>query len=221
MTAKRKRQKKFNWFSTLASKAGWAVGVEWKDRLRWLLKFIQQRPELHTLQGEELETAIREVAFFSLGLTSPGNLRERPALDLQDFANVVHGGLVSLFGTGHQRWEVRLQPNIDSHLMFYVVRTADGIAHGFNGRDVMEAARLNAHALIAEHLSEISRCSREKCQRFFLPQGRQEFCTKHCSQLERTDRWRDNNRVEVNKQRRAAYFKKSKKRLPRIDNTSP
>jgi hypothetical protein len=64
-----------------------------------------------------------------------------------------------------------------------------------------------AQGLIFENAENIDRCALDSCRKFFVPTKRQEYCSRQCSQLARTGRWRYEHKAQLSDIRHAAYIR--------------
>jgi hypothetical protein len=175
-------------------------------RLAWLVQFVQ-RPGLGALKGRALDDANADVEYFAAGVSRTlGHGQTLTARSIEDFAFAVRIGLETYYKTNNP-WEIRVPTS--ANLVIYMVRTPSGKMAGYRCPDLNLAALLTARDLIDEQASVIKVCARSStktaCGRLFVVHGRKEFCSPLCSQMERTARWRRQNRATVNEARRLAY----------------
>jgi hypothetical protein len=74
--------------------------------------------------------------------------------------------------------------------------------------NLLTVARWRALQLIATNFDAIGRCRRVACGKFFVINRRQEYCSRQCSHIERSTKWREQNLERARKLRHEAYKRK-------------
>ena len=179
-------------------------------RLRWLLGVCQKkRPEVDSKLIQVFICADRDdqprVGWEWRKSNSVKAARIESAL------NEIRAGITSyIAGRGWLRSRsesMRLRLNRDEHDQTWLTYKAP----------IDEAFVASAFDLVVREGDRIRRCARMKCEskRLFVPHRRQQYCSKRCSILERTRRYRENpaNQASQSDRRHDQYVKQKAKEL--------
>lgn len=183
-----------------------------ENRLRWLLWACQLKdPEIDGsliwvfMKSHELQSGQPDTHWDVRGRT----FSKLSAAQIQAALNEIRRGITN-YVAGHA-WRHRGTRTTRQ------LRRAEGRSWVEYRGPVSEAFVAIAFDLVVREGSKIRRCARRRCEgrKVFLPRRRQEYCSKRCSILERTRRFRENpeNLASRNEQRRESYVRQKAEKL--------
>ena len=95
----------------------------------------------------------------------------------------------------------------------HIVWQEDGKVRFVPGGDVESCFRAAIVQTLAEVGPLLRVCANERCERFFVRQGRQTYCKPACSQRVRTELHRKRHAATASAKRRGRYAAKQRRRL--------
>jgi len=197
-----------HWLAALGA-ANTRIGRTPIARLEWLLHFAEPErlAELTRTQFGELEGE----AYAFIGPLAPAGSGSRPpALDRDSVMRValqVRQGIVGL-STG-RRWSFHVTA-LRRHVS---PLPKGGFISSYSAENWQPAFLMRAADLMVEQGTRIRRCAWKDCGRLFLRRKGGLYCSKACSQKERTARMEQKLGQEGWSQRRHSYYERKMRQL--------
>jgi hypothetical protein len=169
-----------------------------RERLSWLLEFASRAGSIGGLSPEELHRLRSRVWAFPERMITTGGLDGLSADRLARLASEVAHGVRAL--VRGEVWQSRVR-SVRLYLHLHAGRaTRQYIAEDLDG------FLIEAHELIAAEAKRLRQCPRSDCERIFVANKRQVFCSLRCSQNERTERFlATHSEEELSEKRHARY----------------
>lgn len=197
------------------------VGLEPADRLRWLVD-LAQRDDRQGIGERVRQTLALEIYAFVLLMR--GSIRQQPALPAQEIAALtgkLRAGLDALLNG--REWNLPADRGLVRQLRRLTQSRSEAHEHGFDTKvfssydGPLAAMVLWAAAdLVASEGHRLARCARGGCERpiFVRERPDQAYCSKRCSLLERTRRYRtETPREQLSEARHRLYVRRVAREL--------
>jgi len=169
-----------------------------RRRLRWLLQFAERAGSLAALHKAELEGLKSEVANFPRSMMTAGDRQDLSASAIGRLASKLSSAIRAL--RRNEPWPLR----IDTITFYLDVKNGQPYRRYIASHT--DGFLLEAQELIAAGARWLRDCRRLKCQRLFVANRRQIFCTPACAQDQRTARYLANHTPkELSDQRHVRY----------------
>lgn len=178
-------------------------------RLQWLLRFAVEPEQCVDSGGEVFAFASFGVGEHGLALTLARHSPPMPAGEtVLHLAEQVRQGLIALLDG--QPWIIEA-----TALKRYVRRRKHdgGFISGYSAEHWEPAFLMRAADLIVEHGARIQPCGRAGCGRLFVRRKGGRYCSKRCSQQERTTRLRRARGEQAWSERRHSAYRRRVERL--------
>ena len=139
-----------------------------------------------------------------------------PRGDILELQELVQKGFRELFNSaeGFAAWYVQVEGR-----QFGLLRHPSGVISPLTGEVSRSAFMIRVLAVLQAIGPRLRRCADARCQRFFISNRRQVYCTRTCSDRVRLAKWRrdhakdEQRKAKVRKQQRAAYARRMRRKL--------
>jgi hypothetical protein len=171
--------------------------------LGWLVDFVQDGYEA-AVARHGLDMRVFLFGYVTQRPDDP-NLPAAPALSgIQQLRDEIREGLIGFLRDRHAwRTQLKHRGEIEVHFNWYSQTPSARFTFDWRAAFITHAANI-----INSHGRRVKRCSRPECQRLYVPNKRQAFCSRSCSLKERQRRFRQRFSEEEWKRRRHKSYVK-------------
>lgn len=166
---------------------------------RWLLQFTATELEqLSPSKLTELRVHLDDFLRSDRDIRPASTSASASNADLKECHEWLRTGLAALARGEGWRIQYELPPN-------YVVRLTRVTRIFGMYRALIPFKQVVFEETVPVLLNRLRFCRDPKCRKGFLRQRRQVYCSSHCSNRHRSERWRENNPEKASNQRHARY----------------
>jgi hypothetical protein len=169
-----------------------------RERLSWLLEFANLASSMRSLSDRELQLLGNRMSGFCEGLITAGDADELSATRLAKLSAEIASGIRSLIRG--ESWLSRIR-----EMNLYLDLSGSRPTKKYIAAH-LDAVLIKAHELLAAEARRLRRCPRQDCEKIFIANKRQIFCSLACSQQERTERFLDRHSEQELRERRHARY---------------